>query len=632
MNNNLITTININHSKQKKYIFCRNISCDNNISYVYYTIEIISKFTKGVYMKNRFFAITFLLISQYTFSTILEFPKINILRQVPNNHSRRISSYPYVSGDTFRASCNFIVDKTNRLLDPDEVKDGDTIFVVNRKPFLDFFFKNVHPQINTNYILVTHNHDKSDFESYVKYLDDDKIVAWFGVNLTINHQKAFPIPIGLANKYWKHGNTNIIEQAIRNLPEQKNILLYMNIVVNTNKDIRQPVYDTFANKNFCHKANGRTFKDYINDLARSKFVISPPGNGIDCHRTWEALFLDAIPIIASTKLDRLFEDLPVIIIDNWTKITEKFLQNKYEEIMSKKYNLEKIFADYWFKKIDKFKLKAKNKNLSSDYFTLGFNESMSRNKNFNRKFADNNPNWQKLKNLFDEHILNNPDYSEIPKIPKRIHQIWLGNNGKLPAKYDRFQKTWIDMHPDWEYKLWTENEIDEFGLKNRKQYDETNNYGVKSDIARYEILYRYGGLYVDTDFECLKPFDILHHICDFYTGSAYGKNTSFLNGLMAAAPKHPILLECVNNIKNKKSSKENYHTITNRTGPNYLTQCFFKTIELLSGPSVVFPVTYFYPWPHYFKDQNSHSEVRKWINPESFAIHHWFVSWLKTKK
>ncbi|MFC1841578.1 glycosyltransferase family 32 protein [Candidatus Dependentiae bacterium] len=262
-------------------------------------------------------------------------------------------------------------------------------------------------------------------------------------------------------------------------------------------------------------------------------------------------------------------------------------------------------------------------------FFVGFHKGMIPNKDYKEEFSRLDAEWEKFKSLFDEHIIINPNYSEIPRIPKIIHQIWLGNNGKLPEKYKAFQISWINNHPDWEYILWTEKEIDEFGLKNRKHYDEADNYGVKSDIARYEILYRMGGLYIDTDFECLKPFDILHHLCDFYTGAAYTKNAVLFNGLIAATPLHPVLLECVENIERKKRGKEGYLQFTYRTGPHYFTKCFFKVISSHYGPSVIFPVSYFYPWPNYNIRENSPEIVKKWIMPESFAIHHWAMSWSK---
>ncbi|MFC1841579.1 glycosyltransferase [Candidatus Dependentiae bacterium] len=585
-------------------------------------------------MKTKSVIFLVFLITSQAFSKIMEFPKIKLLDEIPSVHSQRISSYPYISGDTFRSFCNFIIDKTNRFLDPYEIQDGDTVFIANHEVFLNFFFENIHPKINAYYILVTHNHDKSNFNAYLKHLDDDKIVAWFCVNSNLNHPKVFPIPIGIANQYWanrhpKHGNTKTIEEVISKLPLKKDIVLYANFKVKTNQNVRAPLAKMFSNKKFCYKSGIKDFKSYLVDLARSKFVLSPEGNGTDCHRTWEALLVGSIPIVSSSNLDTLFEDLPVIIVDDWNKVTEEFLDAKYAEMSNKDYNMEKIFADYWIEEINRFKEKAKDKRYILDNFPASFYESMSRSKRYQKDFANKDPNWQKLKQLFDEHIINNPIYSETPRIPKIIHQIWLGSNGKLPEKYWNFQKSWIDNHPDWEYMLWTEKEIDEFGLKNRKQYDATKNYGVKADIARYEILYKFGGLYIDTDFECLKPFDILHHICDFYSGSAYGNNAGIFNGLIGASPGHPILLECINNIQSTSKKREAYRDITSRTGPVYFTRCFFKSIYSHSGPSVILPVTYFYPWPHYFKDQNSQEQVKKWVNPESFAIHHWFVAWNK---
>ena len=568
-----------------------------------------------------------IIIGSSTNTKRLTFPKIKIFQQIPSNYNQRLSSYPYVSGDTFRSICDFIIDKTNNIIDPEHVKNGDIIFIAGHTQLLNFFFTHVHPKINANYILVTHNSDKSNFEQYAQYLDDKTITAWFGVNLTLEHAKTFVIPIGLANKYWKHGNTQVIKENSKQ--NKKDILLYMNIAINTNIKKRQVVFNIFSKKPFCHNAKRKPFSGFIQELSRSKFVLSPEGNGIDCHRTWEALYLGAIPVITHSKIDPVFKNLPVLIIDNWNQITQEYLERKYLEIKSKKYKMEKLYADYWFNKISKYKRKAIENATTQKDFPASFDQSMSNNKKYDYTFASKDKDWVILRSLFNEHILHNPKYSEKPRIPKIIHQIWLGNNGELPKKYIIFQQTWLNKHPNWQYKLWTEKEINEFGLQNYKQYQQTNNYGVKADIARYEILYRIGGLYVDTDFECLKSFDILHHICDFYTGSAYGTNVSFLNGLIGSAPEHPVLLECINNIKSATKQQENYWDITSRTGPEYLTKCFLKVISSHQGPSVVLPVTYFYPWPSYCKNLSSPEQINKYIKPESFAIHHWFMAWNK---
>lgn len=81
------------------------------------------------------------------------------------------------------------------------------------------------------------------------------------------------------------------------------------------------------------------------------FWLSPRGNGIDCHRTWEALYLDIIPIVWNNSLTVLYENLPVLIINGIEELNEKFLREKLEEISKKKmtqsYQYEKLRNAYW---------------------------------------------------------------------------------------------------------------------------------------------------------------------------------------------------------------------------------------------------------------------------------------------
>ena len=87
----------------------------------------------------------------------------------------------------------------------------------------------------------------------------------------------------------------------------------------------------------------------------------------------------------------------------------------------------------------------------------------------------------------------------MSKIPKIIHQIWLGPNIRPDIWMNSWKIDYCKQYPDWEYKLWTEKEINEFGLKNKAQYEFEKFYNGKSDIARYEILNKYGGLFIDAD-------------------------------------------------------------------------------------------------------------------------------------
>ena len=88
------------------------------------------------------------------------------------------------------------------------------------------------------------------------------------------------------------------------------------------------------------------------------------------------------------------------------------------------------------------------------------------------------------------------------KIPKIIHQMWIGKN---PNPFVKEMQDWKEKNPDYEYKLWTDDNIPK--LRNQKQYDEIKQWCGKGDILRYELLYDYGGIYLDSDTVCVNPLD-----------------------------------------------------------------------------------------------------------------------------
>ena len=260
-------------------------------------------------------------------------------------------------------------------------------------------------------------------------------------------------------------------------------------------------------------------------------------------------------------------------------------------------------------------------------FGLPFHAGMTSSQWYKPMWVQENATWKRIKNLYDTYAVNNIEYDQQPRIPKIIHQIWIGS--PLPRKYYRWQKSWQEHHPDWEYKLWTDKDIEEFGLTNKHWYDKTPNLAQKADIARYEILYRFGGVYVDTDFECLQPLDVFHHTCDFYTGIAQWHRFKLFNGLIGSAPGNPILKECIETMNlNVKHHPDPRINVTYTTGPWYLTRCFLQK-EGDSGRCVAFPSNYFYPWPWILKNEKRPQQIVRWIKPESFAIHHSEESWFK---
>lgn len=241
---------------------------------------------------------------------------------------------------------------------------------------------------------------------------------------------------------------------------------------------------------------------------------------------------------------------------------------------------------------------------------------------------NNDPIWAMLENNFDKYYLENQDNITIPK---KIHQIWLG--GKFPDKYKRIRDTWMAKNPDWEYRLWTDDDIDDFKLENIDKYNTIANLGSRSDIFRYEILYRYGGLYIDTDFECLSSFNDLTYL-DFFAGTGHVGIPEVYNGLIACRPWHPLMRKLIDDIKVVKTN--NFDQIISLTGPKYFSDNLFEYIKEHPGDKVViFPTTFFYAFPAVYRqlvrtdNLQSQEIVNKFNTDKSHCVHLWYTSWQK---
>jgi mannosyltransferase OCH1-like enzyme len=229
------------------------------------------------------------------------------------------------------------------------------------------------------------------------------------------------------------------------------------------------------------------------------------------------------------------------------------------------------------------------------------------------------PEWKLLKELYDKNYVHASDMSE--KIPPKIHQIWLG--GVLPEKFQGWCNTWREFHPHYEYRLWTDKDVDSIVMEKRDLFNAATNLGQKSDILRYEILRQQGGIYVDTDFECLKPFDDLLFL-KFFTGISTDANAQLYIGILGSVPNHPIMADCADRPQMNYSGN-NGDIIMGTTGPYYFTKCFLDTARKAPEGVVAFPMDFFYPFPGKERFTNT---SRNYITPLSYAVHYWKTSWL----
>jgi hypothetical protein len=195
------------------------------------------------------------------------------------------------------------------------------------------------------------------------------------------------------------------------------------------------------------------------------------------------------------------------------------------------------------------------------------------------------------------------------KIPRILHHIWLGSQ-PLPAEHGPWIETWKRHHPKWEHRLWTEENLPLNPL--RPEVLERLRAPVeRADILRLEILYTHGGVYLDTDLECLRPLD------DILEGQTFvgvsHKQGRITNTAIAAIPAHPLLDRAMHEIK----PLETYWTgsseaLKDVAGPRLLQKLLpeFPDIVLLE-PYMFFP---------------SNEEDRK----RAIAVHHMARVWHNT--
>lgn len=244
----------------------------------------------------------------------------------------------------------------------------------------------------------------------------------------------------------------------------------------------------------------------------------------------------------------------------------------------------------------------------------------------------NNPVLIKLLALFRNNIGLLPGLEGSYRIPPIIHQIWVGPK-PLPSNFYELQQTWFENHPGWLYKLWTDADLSDFELENKKYFDESTNYAEKADILRYELLNRYGGVYVDVDVKCIKPFDRLHKAYDFYCGmhpiTTVWNFVLVNNALIGSIPGHPILRACIDTIPKKWDGNyiNDVVKVVERTGPKLFTESFMTAVDNHLDGIIALPPHYFYSIGNK-KELMISEDTAKVIKEEVFALHYWAASWI----
>lgn len=268
-----------------------------------------------------------------------------------------------------------------------KIAEGQIVWVNSN--FIIPFLKHVFPKVKGPIVVVTNDHfvslpleiPKKYHAIYNRFLNNPKLKHWFTQNYAIEtpHPKISPLPLGIDFhtlnyiSYWG--------EPMMTAQEQEKVLRDVIATLQPTHMRKRKIYADFQHNDSMAKSRlkdffGETRTDIFNiieptglcefnesriprrelwaKMGQYAFVISPPGAGLDTHRTWEALAVGCIVIVKSTLLDPVFEGLPVIPIKDWHDITEENLtkwHEKYHDAFTNPEYRKKLTNAYWMNKI-----------------------------------------------------------------------------------------------------------------------------------------------------------------------------------------------------------------------------------------------------------------------------------------
>jgi hypothetical protein len=241
---------------------------------------------------------------------------------------------------------------THTTLHPDPVsidalRGRRSIFVYSH--LLPSFLSEVLPRLDHRFVLITHNSDDRVDARFQETLDDSRIVHWYAQNAMVRHPKLTPLPIGIANAQWRHGALSDLIAVAAGAPSIRRNVAYCNFDVNTNATIRAPLKEKLARADGMWQAPAKPFRDYLTDMAQCRWCVSPPGNGIDCHRTWEALYLGVVPVVQrSVWGSALHDGLPVIQMEDLGRLDSATLAAEQGIVEARElFDERRLTMGYW---------------------------------------------------------------------------------------------------------------------------------------------------------------------------------------------------------------------------------------------------------------------------------------------
>lgn len=219
--------------------------------------------------------------------------------------------------------------------------------------------------------------------------------------------------------------------------------------------------------------------------------------------------------------------------------------------------------------------------------------------------------WNEISTMYDSMGFN--------RIPKKIHYAWFGK-GPKPEKIQKCIDSWKVVCPDYEIIEWNESNFDVNSNSYTKEAYKSKKYAFVNDYLRLWTLHNFGGLYLDSDVELLKPMD------RFLVHRAFtGRETKdiLVTATMGSEPCNPWIGKLLSHYNSCKFEiKANTGILTELTKPLFIQED--QGILYMRYGLIIYPVETFCPYDH--------TKLEPVPTEESYAIHHFAGTWIGRTK
>jgi len=231
------------------------------------------------------------------------------------------------------------------------------------------------------------------------------------------------------------------------------------------------------------------------------------------------------------------------------------------------------------------------------------------------------------------------------KIPKIIHQIWSGIDGPLPEQFEVFSQTWKECYPDWKHISWNNEMINDFIRSYYPEYWDVYtgfHYNIQRwDAIRYLILYKYGGMYVDYDYESLESMEVWlkdKECCFSMEPEIHSPRLGeafFNNAMIISVSNHFFMKKIISYVFSEETLLFDWHDkgpcIMNTAGPEMLIKMYKELSNEEKEQIFLIPAKNVSPFDRYQLRRlrcGERSEELEQCLDDAYAVHYFFNTWV----